>query len=322
MKDRFDREIDYLRISLTDRCNLRCIYCMEEEEDFFEKEELLKDEEIIKIVKAFAKLGIKKVRLTGGEPLVRSYILNLIKNIYDVEGVESIYITTNGINLKPMVKDLKAYGVKGVNISLDTLNQDKYKKMTRIGTLEKVLDSIRECLKYDIKVKINTVLIEGLNKDEIFDLINITRENNINLRFIELMPIGIGGKFKGVTTAEIKEIIGKELKYKNVEKEEKLNGPATYIKIEGYKGKVGFISAMSECFCGECNRIRVTSEGFLKTCLHFNYGIDLKKVLRREDSMDELMKVIKKSILNKPEKHNFNKMGKDRELKFMNKIGG
>lgn len=322
MKDRFDREIDYLRISLTDRCNLRCIYCMEEEEDFFKKEELLKDEEIIKIVKAFAKLGIKKVRLTGGEPLVRANILNLIKNIYDVEGIESIYITTNGINLKPMVKDLKVYGVKGVNISLDTLNPDKYKEMTRIGTLDKVLDSIRECLKYDIKVKINTVLIEGLNKDEIFDLINITRENNINLRFIELMPIGIGSKFKGVTTAEIKDIIGKELKYKNVEKEEKLNGPATYIKIEGYKGKVGFISAMSECFCSECNRIRVTSEGFLKTCLHFNYGIDLKKILRREGSIEKLMEVIEKSIFNKPEKHNFNKMGKDRELKFMNKIGG
>lgn len=322
MKDRFDREIDYLRISLTDRCNLRCIYCMEEEEDFFKKEELLKDEEIIKIVKVFAKLGIKKVRLTGGEPLVRANILNLIKKIYDVEGIESIYITTNGINLKPMVKDLKSYGVKGVNISLDTLDQDKYKKMTRIGTLDKVLDSIRECLKYDIKVKINTVLIEGLNKDEIFDLINITKENNINLRFIELMPIGIGSKFKGVTTAEIKDIIGKELTYKREEKTEKLNGPATYIKIEGYKGKIGFISAMSECFCSECNRIRVTSEGFLKTCLHFNYGIDLKKILRREDSMDKLMEVIEKSIFNKPEKHNFNEMGKDRELKFMNKIGG
>jgi len=322
MKDRFDREIDYLRISLTDRCNLRCIYCMEEDEDFFNKEELLKDEEIIKIVKAFAKLGIKKVRLTGGEPLVRTNILNLIKEIYDVEGIESIYITTNGINLKDMVKDLKAYGVKGVNISLDTLNQDRYKEITRIGTLDKVLDSIRECLKYDIKVKINTVLIEGLNKDEIFDLINITKEKDINLRFIELMPIGIGSKFKGVTTAEIKEIIGRNLTYKNVEKEEKLNGPATYIKIEGYKGKIGFISAMSECFCGECNRIRVTSEGFLKTCLHFNYGIDLKKILRREDSMDKLMEVIEKSVFNKPEKHNFNKMGKDRELKFMNKIGG
>ena len=322
MKDRFDREIDYLRISLTDRCNLRCIYCMEEDEDFFKKEVLLKDEEIIKIVKVFARLGIKKIRLTGGEPLVRPNILNLIKSIYDVEGIESIYITTNGINLKPIVKDLKFYGVKGVNISLDTLDNDKYKKITRLGTLDKVLDSIRECLKYDIKVKINTVLIEDLNKDEIFDLINITKENNISLRFIELMPIGIGSKFKGVSTATIKEIIGKELKYKKVEIEEKLNGPATYIKIDGYKGKVGFISAMSECFCSECNRIRVTSEGFLKTCLHFNYGIDLKKMLRREDSMDKLIEVIEKSIFNKPEKHNFNKIGKDRELKFMNKIGG
>lgn len=322
MKDKFNREIDYLRISLTDRCNLRCIYCMEEDEDFFEKEEILKDEEIIKVVKSFARLGVKKIRLTGGEPLVRNNILELIKNIYEIKGIEEIYITTNGINLKPMVKELKSYGVKGVNISLDTLDHDKYKKITRVGNLDKVLESIKECLDYDIKVKINTVLIDNINSDEVFELINITKDNNIYLRFIELMPIGVGNKFKGITTSEIKKIIEGKLRYKNIDKEDGINGPATYIKIEGYKGQVGFISPMSECFCKDCNRIRLTSEGFLKACLHFNYGIDLKKILRKNDNLENLEDAIKKCIFNKPENHNFNKKDKDKELKFMNKIGG
>lgn len=322
MKDKFNREIDYLRISLTDRCNLRCIYCMEEEQDFFGKEEVLKDEEVIEIVKVFSKLGIKKIRLTGGEPLVRKNILELIRKIYDIQGIEEIYLTTNGINLKPMVKELKSYGVKGVNISLDTLDKDKYKRITRVGDLDKVLDSIRQCLDYDIKVKINTVLIDGINNDEIFDLIDLTKDENIYLRFIELMPIGVGEKFKGLSTLKIKNIIAEKLKYENSDKDKGINGPATYIKIEGHKGKIGFISPMSECFCKDCNRVRLTSEGFLKSCLHFNYGIDLKNILRSSKDLKKLEEAIEKCVFNKPENHNFNKKDENKELKFMNKIGG
>ena len=323
MKDKYGREIDYLRISLTDKCNLRCIYCMEEKgNDFFDEEEKLTKNEICKIVNGCSKLGIKKIRLTGGEPLVRKDIVELVEAINKIEGIEEIYITTNGILLEDKVKKKKKAGLKGVNISLDSLKVEMFNKLTRLGELKKVLNSIDKCLEHGINVKLNVVMIKGMNEDEILDFVNLTLDKNIDVRFIELMPIGVGSKFKGVSNEEIIKIINEN--YIDIEevKKNKNGGPATYIKIKDAKGKVGFISAISNCFCEECNRIRLTSEGFLKQCLHYNYGIDLKKLLRNGAKEEEIINAIKENIFNKPEKHLFMKKSEDKELKFMNKIGG
>lgn len=323
MKDKYGREIDYLRISLTDRCNLRCIYCMDEEGNtFFKDEEKLTKDEICKIVSANAKLGIKKIRLTGGEPLVRKDIVELMEGINNIPGIEGIYLTTNGILLEEKVEALKKAGLKGVNISLDSLKEEMFHKLTRLGDLKKVIAAIDKCLELGIKVKLNTVMIKGMNEDEILDFVKLTLDKNIDVRFIELMPIGVGGNFDRVSNEEILNLINEN--YKDIEeiKRNKTGGPANYIKLKGAKGKVGFISAISNCFCEECNRIRLTSEGFLKQCLHFNYGIDLKELLRRGASEEEILDVIKDNIYSKPEKHLFLEKSKDKELKFMNQIGG
>lgn len=214
MKDKYGREIDYLRISLTDKCNLRCAYCMEKDHnDFIHNDKLMTLDEILRVVKECASIGIKKVRLTGGEPLVREGIVDLIKNINKIPEIEEICLTTNGILLGDKVKELSENGLKRVNISLDTLKEDRFKEITRIGTLDKVLYSIEKCLENNVKVKINTVTLEDFNKDEILDLIDLACKNPIDLRFIELMPIGEGKKFKCVTNSEILEIIKKEKRY-------------------------------------------------------------------------------------------------------------
>lgn len=323
MKDKYGREIDYLRISLTDRCNLRCIYCMEEDNNvFFEEEDKLTKDEILKIVSVSAKLGVKKIRLTGGEPLVRKDIIELMDGINNIEGIEGIYLTTNGILLSEKVEALKKAGLKGVNISLDSLKEKMFHDLTRLGDLKKVLSAIEKCLELGIKVKLNTVMIKGKNDDEILDFVNLTIKKNLDVRFIELMPIGVGGKFEGVSNEDILNLIRNN--YKNIEEvnRSKDGGPASYVKLENAKGKIGFISAISNCFCEDCNRIRLTSEGFLKQCLHFNYGIDLRKLLRSGASENDILNVIKDNIYNKPEKHLFMKKSNDKELKFMNQIGG
>lgn len=323
MKDKYDREIDYLRISLTDNCNLRCIYCMEEKDNtFLKNEDKLTNDEIYRIVSESAKLGIKKVRFTGGEPLVRKDIVDLMQRINGVPGIEEMYLTTNGILLEEKAEDLAKSGLKGVNISLDSLKEENFKKLTRLGDLKKVLAAIDKCISLGIKVKLNTVMIDGINNDEIIDFVNLTLEKPIDVRFIELMPIGVGSKYKGINNEAIIDIIKNNYKDFEEVKRIKSGGPANYIKLNGAKGKIGFISAISNCFCEDCNRIRLTAEGFLKQCLHFNYGIDLKELLRNGVSDNELSHAIQNSIFEKPEKHLFMQKSKDKELKFMNQIGG
>ncbi|MDB8585312.1 GTP 3',8-cyclase MoaA [Turicibacter sanguinis] len=297
MKDRFNREIDYLRLSVTDQCNLRCVYCMEDTtQEFLPKCSKLSDDEMIRIVTACARLGIKKVRLTGGEPLVRPGIVELIKRIHDIDGIEEIYLTTNGTVLSDQVKTLAHHGLKGVNISLDSLKADRFHQITRRGILANVLKFIDECLAYGLKVKLNTVLVDEVNQDEILDFVRLTLEKPIDVRFIELMPIGVGKADKG--------------------------GPATYVCVNQGPGKVGFISAVSNCFCESCNRIRVSADGFLKQCLHFKFGVSLKDLIRAGITDEALQHVIYEQIYHKPEKHLFNQENIDEEVKFMNQIGG
>lgn len=323
MKDKFGREIDYLRVSVTDKCNLRCIYCMDEKENtFLKNDEKLTDDEIYRIVKESSELGIKKVRITGGEPLVRPNLVKLIGRINSISGVEEIYLTTNGILLADMIDELALNGLKGVNISLDSLNEERFNKLTRLGKLNKVLEAIDKAIDLGIKVKLNTVIVNDINKDEIMDFVNLTKEKNIDVRFIELMPIGIAINYKGVTNEDVLKVISQNCSdYQEVVRS-KSGGPASYIKLKDAKGKIGFISAISNCFCEECNRIRLTSEGFLKQCLHFDYGIDLKRKLRSGISDEELRKLIYDNIYDKPEKHLFLEKSAHKELKFMNQIGG
>ncbi|WP_370829692.1 GTP 3',8-cyclase MoaA [Clostridium sp.] len=323
MKDKFGREIDYLRVSVTDKCNLRCIYCMDEKDNtFLKNDEKLTDDEIYRIVKESSELGIKKVRITGGEPLVKPNLVNLIGRINSISGIEEIYLTTNGILLADMIDELALNGLKGVNISLDSLNEERFNKLTRLGKLNKVLEAIDKAIDLGIKVKLNTVIVNDINKDEIIDFVNITKEKNIDVRFIELMPIGVAINYKGATNEEVLKIISENYSdYEEVARS-KSGGPASYIKLKDAKGKIGFISAISNCFCEECNRIRLTPEGFLKQCLHFDYGIDLKNKLRAGISDEELRKLIYDNIYEKPEKHLFLEKSDHKEIKFMNQIGG
>ncbi|MEG0295324.1 MAG: GTP 3',8-cyclase MoaA [Clostridium sp.] len=323
MKDKYKREIDYLRLSVTDSCNLRCIYCMEENaQNFLESSNKLSDDEIIKIVKAASNLGIKKIRITGGEPLVRPNIVELIGKINGIEGIEEIYMTTNGILLADKVEKLVKNGLTGVNISLDSLNKDRFKQITRLGGFDQVMNAIDKSIEFGLKVKLNTVIVDEINDDEILDFVKLTLDKKIDVRFIELMPIGVGKVHKGLSNEEIRGIIKSNFNGIDEIGKDKKGGPAKYIKLENSLGKVGFISAMSNCFCEECNRIRVTPEGFLKQCLHFDYGVDLRDKIRAGVSDKELQDIIENTIYNKPEKHLFDKNDKDKELRFMNQIGG
>lgn len=318
MKDSFGRKINYLRISLTDRCNLRCQYCMPE--DGISKithDEILSLEETFEITKAFVELGINKIRFTGGEPLARKGIVNLISRVSKLEGVEDLSITTNGVLLKQYAKDLKNAGLTRVNISLDTLDSEKYRKITRGGNIKNVLNGIEEAKNVGLTpIKINTVLIGGFNDDEIEDLVELTKNQNIDLRFIELMPIGEASSWAKEKFVSNNLILEKMKDLMPMERED-ISSPAVYYKLPDSKGKVGIINPITCKFCEYCNRVRLTSTGMLKLCLHSNKEIDLKKALR--DNLD-IKKLISESIVLKEESHHL----EDGEYitRNMNQIGG
>ena len=322
MIDKFGRKVDYLRISVTENCNLKCIYCIDDNILNTYKNDILSDDEIVKIATECASLGIKKIRITGGEPLVRKNIENLIYRLNNIKEIEEIYITTNGVLLNDKIEILKENGLTGVNISLDSLNKDRFKKLTKFDKLKEVLLSIDKALELGLKVKINTVIVDDINKDEIIDFVKLTKDKNIDIRFIELMPIGAAKKYKGISNEEILNIIKNNFKNIQVENKSKRSGPANYIRVDNYKGKIGFISPISNCFCEDCNGIRLTSTGFLKKCLHYNYGIDLKKHIRSNISNKDLKELIYLNIYDKPQNHLFMKDCDDKENKYMNQIGG
>jgi len=318
MLDSFGRSINYLRISLTDRCNLRCQYCMPEKglKNKVTHKDILTIEEVYHLIKEFVDLGIDKIRFTGGEPLIRKGIIDLIEKVNTLEGVKDLTITTNGLLLKDMAKSLKKAGIHRVNISLDTLNKDKYSEITRGGDLSRVLEGIEEGIRVGLTpIKINTVLIGGFNENEIEDLVNLTRRG-IDVRFIELMPIGEAmyfAKDKFVSNSRVLETIRDLVP---VEREDK-SSPAVYYKLPDAKGRVGIINPVSCKFCDNCNRVRLTSTGKLKTCLHSNKEIDLKAAIRKQENIKE---IIKKGILSKEESHHLEE-GKY-TYRNMNQIGG
>jgi len=318
MLDHKGRTIDYLRVSLTDRCNLRCIYCMPEE-GIVKKthNDIMRFEDLEKVISSFASLGIKKVRFTGGEPLILNGLENLIKYTSSLPSIEDVSLTTNGILLADMAEELKKAGLNRVNISLDTLNKEKFKEITRGGDLNKVLSAIEKCIDINLKpVKINMVLMKGINDDEVENFIDLTKDMPLHVRFIELMPIGEGLKFFEKSSMKIDEIIDNHKELIHIK--DKSNVASVY-KIDGAKGTVGFISPMSCKFCSDCNKVRLTSSGTIKPCLHSEEEINLKPYFN-DDQM--LRSVIEDAIYNKPEEHHLETDKKSKTHKMMYQIGG
>lgn len=314
MKDTFDREINYLRISVTDLCNLRCVYCMPEKGILDKKkhEEIITPERIEEIVSEAVKLGISKVRLTGGEPLIRGGIVEICRKIKAISRINELCVTTNGVLLKEMAKDLFDAGVDRLNISLDTLNKDKYFRITRGGNINAVFEGIEEAKKVGFKnIKINAVLIGGFNDDELMDFAKFSRDNDVVVRFIELMPIGQG------KTMPDRSFLSNEKVLNEIPDliKEKDDGVSKQYRFKDGRGQIGLISPLSSSFCKDCSRIRLTSDGKLRPCLHSSLEIDTSNL-----HGDELLMALKKAILLKPEKHHL-EVGSE-SMKNMNEIGG
>jgi len=319
MQDSYGRNINYLRISVTDRCNLRCIYCMPEQGiKSLNHEDILRFEDILKIVKISASLGINKIRYTGGEPLVRKDIDKLIYETSRISKIKDIAITTNGILLADMAEDLKKAGLNRVNISLDTLSSDKFRNITRTGNLDKVIESIYKCLAIGLKpVKINTVLMKGINDIEFNDFLNLIRELPVEIRFIELMPIGEGTSMYEKNKLSFKQLLAQHPELTQMQSQK--SSTAEIYTLKGAKGKIGFISPVSKKFCSDCNKIRLTSIGTIKPCLHSKEEINIREYLNDEV---RLTAALKDAILNKPREHHLQEESNSRSIKGMSQIGG
>lgn len=326
MIDAFGREINYLRISITDRCNLRCRYCMPETGvQNLGHNTILKLEDFARLVKVGTQVGIRKVRITGGEPLVRKNVTKLVADIAELDKIDDVAITTNGVLYAEMAEDLKRAGLTRINFSLDTLNDRKFEFISRRDKLDKVKKSIFKALELDMHpVKINTVLIKGFNDDEIMDFVTLSKEYPLHIRFIEFMPVGdllFWEKGKMLTSQQIKEII--ETEYQLIpNKNVKGNGPARYYQVVGGKGTIGFISPMSNHFCSECNRLRMTADGKLRGCLYAKQEVDLKAALAREANDDELRDLFLQAIDKKPARHHFDEGWGEENRRKMFQIGG
>ncbi len=301
MKDTYGRALNYLRVSVTDRCNLRCRYCMPEEGiKKIQHEEMLSLEAIETMVRAMADLGVQKVRLTGGEPLIRNGIVGLIKNLNNISGIKELVLTTNGLRLGSMAADLKAAGLKRVNISLDTLNPEKFKYMTRGGNLQEVLEAIEVAKKVGLTpIKINVVLIRGFNDDEIEQFVEWTRNEPIEIRFIELMPIGEVANWSSENFMSNQAVLDRVPELSICQGMD-VTSPATLYQLKEAKGRVGLISPISCKFCDQCNRIRLTSTGQLKYCLHSNEETNLRPYL---EDISAMKAMILEAVALKPRQH-------------------
>lgn len=323
MLDRYGRVINYLRISVTDRCNLRCCYCMPEGVQDVGMKNILTFEEIWEIVRTGVSLGITHIRITGGEPLVRKDCVDLIRGIREIPGVETITMTTNGVLLGNYGKQLKEAGVDGVNISLDTLDPEEFYKITGKRELQEVLAGIRAAKTAGLPVKLNAVNRKELDP---IPLVRYAQEENLPLRFIEMMPVGYGKKYVGRSNEELREtleaVCGKAECMTNREELSWMgSGPAVYYQFSDLKVPVGFISAIHGKFCDTCNRVRLTAEGYLKLCLCYDEGENLRRVLR-EGEKENLRTIMEQTIFRKPAAHCFEHPAEMTETHEMVKIGG
>lgn len=315
MQDDYGRNINYLRLSITDACNCRCIYCVDSNKQIkYENSKLLTLEELVNIGKIAIECGINKIRITGGEPLLRQDLLRLCERLKKIKGLEELAITTNGSRLANMAVELKAVGVDRLNISLDTLNADKFKLITKIGDFDTVWSGINSVMKAGFtNTKINVVLMRGINDDEIVDFVNLTKDNPISVRFIELMPIGPCRECHNEYFISSKEV------YEKVPELTKLgqDGVSELYKLRGALGTVGLISPISACFCDTCNRLRVTADGRLLPCLHSDLEYNVSGL-----SDEELTQIFQLAIKNKPKGHYISENHASDNCLYMNKIGG
>ena len=307
--DQYLRKVNYLRVSVTDRCDLRCVYCMKEKMQFLPRKDILTLEEIERLCDNFIDLGVEKIRLTGGEPLVRSDIIKLIEKLNykkNITNLKEITLTTNGTLLKKYAGELKNNGVDRINVSLDTINAEKYNKITRFGNIEKVFDGINEALDKGIKIKINTVVIKDFNEDEIEELINWTDSKNIDLTFIEVMPMEETDISREYQFTSLTEIFNKlNHKYQFKQSNYKTGGPARFYVSDILKTKIGFISPLTNNFCASCNRVRISSTGKLFMCLGQNDYVDFMEIMRKEYSDNFIKEKIKFALNIKPKNHDF-----------------
>jgi len=306
--DPFKRKISYVRVSVTDRCDFRCTYCMSEDMDFLPKKDVLSLEELDRLCNTFIDLGVKKLRITGGEPLVRKNIMQLFNNLGKKlgHGLEELTLTTNGSQLDRYAKDLFDNGVRRINVSLDSLDKDKFKKITRIGDLDKVVSGIMAAKKAGLKIKINTVALKEINDNEILNLVNWCGENKFSLTFIEVMPMGAIGEKRAdqyMPLTEVKSLI--QTKYSITEDSLRTGGPARYVHCHETDQKIGFITPHTHNFCELCNRVRITCTGEMYMCLGQQDKADLKTPLRKSENDQLLKDTIYEAILRKPKGHDF-----------------
>ena len=324
--DRFGRKVTYLRISVTDRCDLRCLYCMSENMQFVPRAQLLTLEEIIRIGKSFVDLGVNKIRITGGEPLTRRNVMKVFEELGQLDGLDDLSLTTNATQLTKYAKPLHDAGVSRINISLDTIRPERFSKITRVGKLHKTLAGIDAALHTGFqKVKINSVILKHMNHDEVTDLVGFVRDRNMDITFIEEMPLGIVNDHDRAQTYYSSNEILTDLRrqYELIATTEKTGGPARYYKMPDSESRVGFISPHSHNFCDTCNRVRLTAEGLLLLCLGQEYSKDLRHVLRAHPGNDEtLRKAIIQSMLIKPRGHDFDLNTQEVILRHMNITGG
>ena len=324
--DGFGREINYLRLSVTDRCNFRCTYCMAEDMQFLPKQRLLSFEEFVQIGRVMSDLGVSKIRLTGGEPLVRQDIVDLARELSHIDGVDKLAITTNGSRLDTLAKPLFEAGVHYLNISLDTLNADQFRRITRTGELDAVLAGIKSAQAAGFEhIKLNAVILKGQNDSEISDLLNFALDQTLDISFIEEMPLGQIDSHQRVdsffSSDDVKETISQ--KHQLIPSMASTGGPSKYFTIPGYSSRIGFISPLSNNFCASCNRVRLTAEGKLLLCLGNESAVDLKAIVRRYPGQaSKLKEELLKAIKRKPEKHHFDPAAQDHIVRFMNMTGG
>jgi cyclic pyranopterin phosphate synthase len=321
--DRFGRRIHYLRISLTDHCNLRCIYCMPEEQVFRPNAELMQDDEILLLTRLFAGLGFDKIRLTGGEPTVRANVVDIVRGITSTPGIKSVSMTTNGVLLSRLAQPLKDAGLQRVNVSIDTLNPDKFKRLTRWGKLEDVWNGILAAEDAGLSpVKLNAVIVKGYNEEDVVDLAALTIKRPWQIRFIEMMP------FAGVTDLQTSQLITAahiqeqiESEFGQLETAHEYDGEARIFRIPGAQGEIGFISSVTVPFCAACTRARLTADGVLRMCLLREKEIDLLTPLRNGAMLDDLRDIILQGVWDKPWGHGLAD-GVIPLNRAMNEIGG
>ena len=326
--DRFQRRVDYVRLSVTDRCDFRCVYCMSDDMTFTPKQHVLTLEEIQEVALAFVELGVSKIRLTGGEPLIRNNILALIEPLGQLPGLDQLAITTNGSQLHRMAADLRQFGVDRINISLDSLQPRRFRQLTRHGNLNQVIAGIDAAIEAGFdQIRLNAVILKGRNEDEVLDLVNFAYQRSIDIAFIEEMPLGLINEHDRAlsfcSSEELREIILRQHALEPLGDPINAAGPARYFNTAGGRTKIGFISPHSDNFCHLCNRVRVTAEGQLLLCLGNEHSVDLRSVIRSKNyTLDALKRAIIEAVSIKPEKHHFDLNETPDIVRFMNTTGG